>query len=269
VIGTGVLNTLFQIPTHCAVGMLFQDFSMGLSHQCGIQAGSKRIFCWGSGLFGELGDNLAANRWVPGPLAAPYDAHTWVSLQCGKSFTAAVRTGGDLFSWGLDSAGNLAQNVLPGTKIANPTLVVNMAGLDPFVQVAAGQRTMCARTVTLMIYCSGDGAMGQTGTGGSSTILQVVGPGGYMWGPYMFDNTVVAALTAAAPLHLLAWGLNDWGQGGAGNAGVNMMAPTTPTYVPKPFATYSIGRLHACGTDAGGLGEVYCIGDNTKGREPI
>jgi hypothetical protein len=56
------------------------------------------------------------------------------------------------------------------------------------------------------------------------------------------------------------------GQGGAGNAGVNMMAPTMPTYLPTTFSTYSIGRHHACGIDAGGLGEVYCIGDNTKGR---
>jgi hypothetical protein len=131
---------------------------------------------------------------------------------------------------------------------------------------------MCARTATMMLLCAGDGGLGQTGTGGGSyPILQEVIPGftNWNWGPYIFDKTVVAAMTAAAPLNLRAWGVNNQGQGGAGNAGANLMFPTKPTYLPVPFAEYSIGRDHACGTDAAGSGQVFCIGDNTKGKHPI
>jgi alpha-tubulin suppressor-like RCC1 family protein len=144
---------------------------------------------------------------------------------------------------------------------------VMAVGVFPrFVQIAAGEKTMCARTNTNQLYCSGDGALGQTGNGGTFNVLTEVIAGAtiWQWGPYIMFETVIAALNAVFPLDLRSWGSNDYGQGGAGNAGVDMLVPTIPTYLPTTFSTYSIGSFHACGI--GGAGAVYCIGDNNWGR---
>jgi hypothetical protein len=264
-IGDGTRFNTYQLPTVSGGGLKFSDFSFGFSHHCGLLFPSGQMNCWGEGTAGQLGDGLSADRWIPGPLGGGHAGTSWISFQCASDYTAGIDVAGKIYTWGYEWFGNLAQSVPSGTIVPVPNIV---AGTYPqFVQVAAGDRTICARTTSKMMYCSGDGTLGQTGNGGSYTVLTEVIPGStvWQWGPQVWHDTMVAGLTAASPLDLRSWGLNDMGQGGAGNAGVNMMAPTIPTYLPTTFYTYSIGRHHACGIDSYGTGSVFCIGDNTWG----
>jgi hypothetical protein len=118
------------------------------------------------------------------------------------------------------------------------------------------------------MYCSGEGTQGQTGNGVSHVVLTEVDPSivTWAWEPYAYENTMIASMSATSPLDIRAWGLNDWGQGGAGNMGINMMTPTTPIYIPTPFSYYAIGAHHACGMEIALSGKVLCIGNNAFGR---
>jgi alpha-tubulin suppressor-like RCC1 family protein len=224
--------------------------------------------CWGEGTSGQLGDGLTAHRWIPGPLIGVFATTTWSSFQCGTQYVAAVDSAGKLYTWGIEWFGNLAQGVAAGTIVSTPTLVLGT--FPAFAQVAAGDVTICARTTTTRLYCSGSGTYGQTGTGGggSSTLLTEVIPGAtiWRWGPEIRFNTFIAALNAGTPRDIHSWGRNSHGQGGAGNAGTDMLAPTIPTYNPTTFSSYSIGDRHACGINTVGLGDVLCIGDNSSHR---
>jgi alpha-tubulin suppressor-like RCC1 family protein len=109
--GDGIRFSTFQVPTVSGAGLKFSDFSMGLTHQCGLLHPSGVMMCWGEGASGQLGDGLGADRFTPALLGGGYAGTVWISFQCGKLYTAAVDAAGKVFSWGLDSAGNLAQSV--------------------------------------------------------------------------------------------------------------------------------------------------------------
>jgi hypothetical protein len=265
VLGDGTTGQSLIVPTVSGAVHKFSDFSLGEFHQCGLSLAGV-MECWGMGGSGALGDGTTANRYTPGFLGGGYGGTIWISFQCGSLFTAAVDSAGKLFTWGLDSAGNLAQSLVAGTIKNVPTIITG--AFPAFTQVAAGRMVTCGRTSTNRLYCSGDGTLGQTGTGSSSVVMKevIAGSTSWQWGPYALEDTVIAAFNNAAPLNIFVWGLNDAGQCGMGSAGTNQAPPAIPTYSPTTFVDYSMGSHHACGLDSGGTGQVYCIGENTDGK---
>jgi alpha-tubulin suppressor-like RCC1 family protein len=207
---------------------------------------------------------------APVPLGSGFATETWISFDCGHWITAAIDTSGKLFTWGTDTAGELAQAASPGDVRLSPTPVLETgSGLPTFVQVAAGRNVLCARSGDKRMFCAGEGSWGQTGDDSFSSydVLTELDPmmTNWEWGPFVFADTVVAGInTATYPLRLLSWGLNDKGQGGSGSPGTNWGVPTAVTEDPDRFRSYSVGGYHACGMN--NAGSVYCIGEDAYGK---
>jgi alpha-tubulin suppressor-like RCC1 family protein len=268
----GTFGTTYYSPVLSGAGLLYSDFAIGSKHQCGLLYGTDRMRCWGDGSAGAIGDGTTVSRSTPVPLDGAAATKSWISFDCGNFMTAAIDSTGTLYTWGKDTNGELAQAVSAGTIQEFPTVV---SGTYPaFVQVAAGKRTICARTTDNRMFCAGDGSVGQTGTGAgpsplpwtSYNVLTEVNPSmtSWRWGPILFHDTVAAGKQATYPLDLFSWGLNDVGQGGSGSPGTNLQAPVAVMAPPTNFKAYAIGSSHACGID--NTGDVYCIGNNDFGR---
>lgn len=108
-------------PTPGAVsgGLTFSAVTAGYQHSCGIAAGGA-AHCWGFGFSGALGDG---SRAVGGSLpAAVVGGLTFASVSAGNFHTCGMTTGGRIYCWGVNSAGQL------GSTAASETCVTDRGG---------------------------------------------------------------------------------------------------------------------------------------------
>ncbi len=80
----------------------------GGAHTCGRKT-NGRLYCWGSDLFGQLGDNAAiGDRATPVQVAG--GATDWRIVDAGGGHTCARTSTGRLFCWGGDVNGQVGDN---------------------------------------------------------------------------------------------------------------------------------------------------------------
>jgi hypothetical protein len=106
--GTGSSEAPFiALPTPVAGGVQFSSLEAGGGFACGLEVGSGRAWCWGSGSVGQLGDGSRSGS--PVPVAVDTDER-FVELSIGDAWagssSVAGRTAdGRVFVWGA-SPGN-------------------------------------------------------------------------------------------------------------------------------------------------------------------
>ncbi|XP_067363614.1 probable E3 ubiquitin-protein ligase HERC6 isoform X1 [Channa argus] len=127
---------------------------------CLAVCASGDMFSWGAGEDGQLGNkqlhkSLKPSR-VPIPLQVPV-----IQVACGKSHSLALTKGGDVFSWGLNSHGQLGLGKEVSRQPA-PVLVLALSGV-PVTQLAAGATHTLFLTLSGLVYCCGANKEGQLG----------------------------------------------------------------------------------------------------------
>jgi len=166
-------STLVYNPTPSAVASprQFRQISVGGDATCAVTA-SDLAFCWGHGLYGQLGDGTMKLTRVPRAVAGGL-SFTRVSVSfshtCGetKSNRAA-------YCWGNNSNGQLGD----GTTTFRLAPVPVAGGLS-FAQVSAGHGHTCGKTAGSVGYCwgyNGSGALGDGTTDSSLVPVRVAGP---------------------------------------------------------------------------------------------
>src|SRR5205814_9456728 len=97
------LNRAVPVPVG---GSLVADvISAGDHHSCAVSVSApRRIFCWGSNNFGELGTGSFTKSPVPGPVNSTSD---WQDVSAGLDYACASRVGGGAFCWGKNDVGQL------------------------------------------------------------------------------------------------------------------------------------------------------------------
>jgi alpha-tubulin suppressor-like RCC1 family protein len=98
----------------------WRQVSAGETHTCATKT-TGRLFCWGSDLFGELG-NGGANEDQTIPIEVAGGLTTWRTMTVGSTNTCAIKTNGRLFCWGADTWGMLGDGN-PGVSSARPVAV--------------------------------------------------------------------------------------------------------------------------------------------------
>ena len=88
-------GTEFALATLSALGIGVADVSAGGSHSCAL-ANSGRVFCWGFGENGQLGNGGTAGRSVPVPVTGITNA---VGVAAGGFHSCAVLQGGAVQCW--------------------------------------------------------------------------------------------------------------------------------------------------------------------------
>ena len=219
------------------------QLSAGAAHACVVADG--RVYCWGRGSSGELGNGTSTSVQ-----RTPVLATACTTLICsisavtrvasGDSHTCAVTSSGPT-CWGSDASGQLGNG--PGVTNKNrPAAVVGLPdpGADPtrvVTSISAGSDRTCAVLASLSMWCWGNNVGGVLGTGGpqvAGTAPTQVGAAGRFVAASVGGGHACAAVLFGA--------VACWGQGDAGQLGqfseMNGFADLTDHSSPADLAYY-------------------------------
>ncbi len=246
-------------------GEAFASVAAGGAFTVGLTT-SGRVYTWGSGSLGQLGDGATAGSTVPVAVTVPSapggPPAVVTAVAAGDAHALALTSTGQVYAWGADLFGQLGHG---GTTPADtPTLVTLPAGVA-VTAIAAGGDHSLAVTTTGQVYAWGANGNGQVGDGStvnSSTPSLVALPGGVA-------ITGVAAGTAhslavANDGSVYAWGFNASGQLGTGD--------TADASTPQPVAVpsgVSIASVAAGGSHSLALtttGTILAWGSDVFGQ---
>lgn len=236
--------------------------SAGSSRSCALA--DARVYCWGSGNRGALGNGGRANSTTPvavgGPLANA-DVED-ISIEGGTGCAIAAARA---YCWGSNTLGNVGDGSTSlgvSTPVAVDTSGV-LAGRE-VTGIVAGNRHVCA-VADARAFCWGDNGSGQLGDGTltSSPLPVAVDTTGALAG---VDVTSLAlssghtcALSSAAAY---CWGKNGYRQLGDGTRDARS-SPVEFTIVSEPITAIAAGDLHQCVLVEAA---VSCWGDGSRGQ---
>jgi alpha-tubulin suppressor-like RCC1 family protein len=139
-----------------------RSVATGLEYSCAVGTDTT-VACWGRNNLGQLG----RGSLTPATSAAPVTVTVGASVAkvaAGKAFACALTTGGAVWCWGDNAAGQVGD-----ANAASPRAsAVQVSGLGgTAVDVVAGGSHACAVLSTGDVRCWGDNSFGQLGMGGA------------------------------------------------------------------------------------------------------
>ena len=299
------LNTSSQafcwggVPALVQGGLSFASISAG-GHRCGVTATGDG-YCWGSNLYGELGDGTTTDRLTPTPVAGGL---SFASISAGVLHTCGVTTTGVAYCWGVNQSGALGDGTTTDRIVPTPVsggltfkqisagfyytcgvttngeaycwggnayfnytrTPIPIAQSLTFTSVSAGWTHTCGLATNGTVYCWGNNQVGQLGDG-TTTSRQNLLPvaGGFTFTSVSSGNDGYSCgVTTSGDAY--CWGLNAYGQLGDGTT-TNRLVPTR---VPGGItfaavaASATLDGAHTCGVSTSGA--VYCWGLNDHGQ---
>jgi alpha-tubulin suppressor-like RCC1 family protein len=169
------------------------------------------LWTWGRNDYGQLGTNNRTH-WSS-PVQTVAGGANWKQISCGNSFTAAIKTDGTLWMWGVNSNGQLGTNNT--TYYSSP--VQTVAGGTTWKQVSCGGSNTAAIKTDGTLWMWGSGLFGGLGTNNTtsrSSPVQTVA-GGTNWKFVATGNYICAATKTDGTLWV--WGYNGEGALGTNN----------------------------------------------------
>jgi alpha-tubulin suppressor-like RCC1 family protein len=131
-----VVNKSSPVQT-IAGGTNWKQISCGFSVSVAIKTDGT-LWSWGYNFYGSLGDNTNVNK--SSPVQTISGGTNWKQVACGASHTAAIKTDGTLWTWGVNNYGRLGDN-----SIANKSSPVQtIAGGTNWKQVSGGKYNTAA-----------------------------------------------------------------------------------------------------------------------------
>jgi alpha-tubulin suppressor-like RCC1 family protein len=254
-------------PAHT---LSFRQVSAGLSHTCGVTTNDV-AYCWGSNLFGELGDGTSES--VARPVAVAGGLR-FRQVSAGRDYTCGVTVDDAGYCWGINHGGQLGVGTNTGPETCSgfscSTRPVAVASTRRFDRVSAGGFHTCSLTLASLAYCWGSNSDGQLGNGTSTgpetcsgapcSTRPVAVAGGHRFERVTAGGLHTCSLT---PTNLAyCWGLNNKGQLGDGTR----RRHRTPGLVASGlrFHRVSAGFAHSCGLTP--TDQAYCWGFNKFGQ---
>src|SRR3989339_839109 len=215
-------------------GTLFKEgsISAGNYHTCGIRANDSRVLCWGSGLWGKLGDGSTTNHSEPNLTT---DNSSYTKIYVGYYHTCGIRANDSrVLCWGDSQYGQLGdgQNT---TDYSNPRVTTDSS---PYISISAGYLHTCGiRANDSRVLCWGDSANGKLGDG-QVTIDR--------FEPYPTTDTSAYAQVETTYDHTCGIRANDsralcWGDNSNGNLGTGNYNPHTSPYLTTDTSPYGRG----------------------------
>ena len=154
----------------CGSGLVAQ------SHTAAIKTDGT-LWAWGRNSNGQLGDNTITNK--SSPVQTVTFGTNWKQVSCGTSFTAATKTDGTLWLWGLGTSGQLGNDA--ATSRSSPVQTISFG--SNWKQVACGDNHTAAIKQDGTLWLWGDNSYGNLGdntTIKKSSPVQTVA-GGTTW----------------------------------------------------------------------------------------
>jgi len=91
------------------------EVSAGENYTVALKS-DNTMWGWGENSYGQIGNSLLNERRIP--QQEDTNATDWVSVSAGSNHTAAIKKDGTLWSWGLNSAGELGSGDNNSSRVA-------------------------------------------------------------------------------------------------------------------------------------------------------
>jgi alpha-tubulin suppressor-like RCC1 family protein len=259
-LGDGLTADRYRPAEVLGLGGGVARVAAGDFHTCAALAAGG-VKCWGSNLFGQLGDGTTTHRYAPVDVAGLSGKVNW--LAAGEYHTCAVTAAGEAWCWGDNSHGQLGD----GTTVERhtPVLVSGLGGAaEAVAMVAAGRGYTCALTAGGRVLCWGLNLYGYLGDGtltSRATPVEVLNLGSGVLSLAVGDHHACAVPAGG---WVACWGQAYSGELGHGVAWSATHTPVGVMNLPSGVRAVTAGGFHSCAlTTAGG---VKCWGRHLSGQ---
>jgi hypothetical protein len=257
-LGNGATTGNISTPiTTFAGGTNWKQVDGGLVQTAAIKTDGT-LWTWGYNVQGQLGNAQVTNRSTPVTTFA--GGTNWKQVSCGDTHTAAIKTDGTLWTWGLTNDGRLGNGITTlGTR---STPITTFVGGNNWKQVSCGSGNTSAIKTDGTLWTWGIGTNGRLGngitTGNISTPITTFA-GGTNWKQVSTGRFHTAAIKTDGTLWI-------WGQGTVGQLGnaqiINISTPITTFSGGTNWKQVNCGELHTAAIKTDGTLWIWGSGDN-------
>jgi alpha-tubulin suppressor-like RCC1 family protein len=260
-LGNGATTGAISTPvTTFAGGTNWKQVSSGNQHTAAIKTDGT-LWTWGSGGNGQLGNAVTTGN-ISTPVTTFAGGTNWKQVSSGYNPTAAIKTDGTLWTWGLASFGTLGNGVTTG-NISTP--VTTFAGGTNWKQVSVGSNHTAAIKTDGTLWTWGSGTVGRLGNGvttGNISTPVTTFSGGNNWKQVSSGLGYTAAIKTDGTLW--TWGLGDNGRLGNGVTTGNISTPATTFAGGTNWKQVNAGREHTAAIKTDGT--LWTWGNGRNGR---
>jgi len=241
-------TTYSQAPK--LVSTSWSKVSVGPSHVLALKS-NNTLYAWGFNDKGQLGDGTSISRSSPVQIGNP--SYTWNDISAGVNFSVGLRGDNLLFTWGLNSVGQLGDLNAGTTNRSSPIQI----GTSSWTAISAGGSHVVAIRSDKQLFVWGLNSVGQLGLYDYLTRSSPVQVSTSSWLSVSAGNTHTTAITSD-------YRLFTWGDNTVGTLGYNTPVQTTYSWTSVAGnADYTVairndGLLFAWGTNNFGQ-----LGDNS------
>lgn len=133
--------------------------AVGLAHTCALT--TSRVYCWGEGSSGQLGDGTAMDSTAPREVSGTVVAGATPSaIAAGANHTCVVSSDGTVRCWGVNTSGQLGDG-----STSNRTAPTAVGGLSGVRAIDGGESATCAVETSGRVQCWGSNGGGELGDG--------------------------------------------------------------------------------------------------------
>lgn len=235
----------------------FTSISVGYFNVCGVAR--EKVYCWGYGANGELGDGTTTGKFTPA-LVSNLSGVKQVSM--GQNHGCALTKTGNVYCWGYNAWGQLGDNATTSRTIPNQVLGVGGVGfLTDIISISASNFHTCAVKSNGAVYCWGNNGNGQLGDNSVTerrTPVQVVGENGvgFLSNIVAVDAGYHHTCAQSSSGAMYCWGYNGYGQLGD-NTSVQKQVPNQVSGMSSGVTAISSGHMSTCAIKNGA---GYCWG---------
>jgi alpha-tubulin suppressor-like RCC1 family protein len=219
---------------------------------------TNTLWTWGPNSIGQLGINTITCRSSPGTTAG--GGTNWSSVSAGKYLTAAIKTDGTLWTWGINGLGQLGDGTItcrssPGTTAGGGTNWISVSAGITFH--TAGIKT----DGTLWTWGRNDSGQLGDGTRTNRSSPGTTAGGGTNWSSVSGGDNHTAAIKTDGTLW--TWGFNNCGKLGDGTI-TNRSSPGTTAGGGTNWSNVSGGYSHTAAVKTDGT--LWTWGCNLSGQ---
>ncbi|BDR52279.1 hypothetical protein KIM372_01860 [Bombiscardovia nodaiensis] len=252
---TNVRTYYTPIAVQLPAGKTFIRVSTGKYYGLAL-ASDGTIYSWGYGVNGQLGNGTTASSATLLPVTMPAGV-SFAVIKAGATYAAAISTTGDVYTWGLNTDGQLGNGTT--AQVLTPTQI-SLPGGAKAIEIGTGVTYSYSRaftsalTTTGDIYAWGDNSFGELGNGTLSNSLSpalVSAPVGVSFASVSEGGGYTLAASAAGDVY--AWGSNSDGQLGNGNT-LQSNLPVAVTKLTNTVTKLDLGDATTTGLTPAGTG---------------
>lgn len=234
---------------------------------------NHKVYCWGAGNYGSVGNGESYSVNVPTPIAM-FDSNTnfmQAAISGNSNTSCAVEAQGDIYCWGYGLNGQLGNGNNTNSYIPTRVVIESSESLITDLITTRGffANTFCALHSSNQVYCWGYGIDGEIGNGrnlSESTPQSVLLPEDVSITQLVAANETICGIDTNG--YAYCWGSGEDGQIGNGTMQSSnipqKVAPPDGSAVPLSFTQLVAASETFCGLDKNSL--IYCWGYGLNGQ---